>query len=282
MTDEARPHISWNPVTGCAKTSGGCRFCYAERLSERYGRTSRPWSAANAVDNIVLHPERLAQPRTWRKPRDVFAGSMTDIFGEFVPEEYLARIAAAVLAAPTSRFWSTTKRAERMRASLSSSAFWELVRTAALDEQRLDPDAISTALSERRAPNWTLGVSIESDRFASRADELRATPADRRIVIAEPLLGPIPSLGLDGIDELSVGGESGGSAERALVEHCPNHTGRSCGHCMGTGWAPRPERIEWVRELRDLALAAGVAFTFHQWGGPYNSAGGNILDGRKW
>lgn len=106
------------------------------------------------------------------------------------------------------------------------------------------------------APNVWLGTSIEDDRFVWRADRLRETPAAVRFLSLEPLLGSLPRLNLDAIDWVIVGGESG-----------PGH---------------RPIDANWVRELRDRAVAAGVAFFFKQWGGRTPKTGGRVLDGRTW
>jgi len=105
-------------------------------------------------------------------------------------------------------------------------------------------------------PNVWLGTSIENDRWVGRADHLRETPAAVRFISAEPLLGPLPSLDLTGIDWLIVGGESGS-------DH-------------------RPVREDWVRDLRDRCLEADVAFFFKQWGGRTPKSGGRILDGQTW
>jgi protein gp37 len=105
-------------------------------------------------------------------------------------------------------------------------------------------------------PNVWLGTSIENDRWVGRADELRGTPASVRFISAEPLLGPLPSLDLTGIDWLIVGGESGSSH--------------------------RPMDESWVLALRDMADGAGTAFFFKQWGGRTPKAGGRHLEGRTW
>jgi protein gp37 len=105
-------------------------------------------------------------------------------------------------------------------------------------------------------PNVWVGTSIENDRWARRADLLRDTPAAVRFISAEPLLGPLPSLDLTGIDWLIVGGESGSDR--------------------------RPIDPTWVMDLRDRALEAHVAFFFKQWGGRTPKAGGRLLDGRTW
>jgi len=276
--------VTWNPVTGCVKTSPGCASCYAERISHRYGMTSLPWTPANAVANVVLHRERLEAPLHWRLPRDVFAGSMTDIFGEWVPEAYVAEIVAVMALASSSTFSIITKRAARMAELLCSERFWDLVAGAAAARAG-SADRIAAVLRDRVVPNLALCVTVENDRFVGRVDSLRATPAARRVVIAEPLLGPLPSLVFAGFDAISVGGESAGSPERRLVRPCshPGHAFEPGGYderCAGTGWEPKPVALRWVRDLRDRATAAGIEFSLHQWGGPYAGAGGRTLDGR--
>ncbi len=226
---------TWNPVTGCSKVSPGCAHCYAERLSLRFGTSALPWTAANAPDNVVLHPSRLDQPLRWQRPRMVFVNSMADLFHELVPAEYVAQVFDVMARAPEHTFQILTKRPERMVEVVSG--YYRFHQTAVL-------------------PNVWLGVSIENDRWVHRADGLRATPAAVRFISAEPLLGPLPSLDLSGIDWLIVGGESG-----------PKH---------------RPMRPEWVRELQRLSTDAGVAFFFKQWGGLQPKAGGRELDGRTW
>ena len=191
--------VTWNPVTGCVKTSPGCASCYAERISHRYGTTSLPWTPTNAAANIVLHPERLDAPLHWRMPRDVFAGSMTDIFGESVPDAYVADILAVIALASGSTFSIITKRASRMADLLCSERFWDLVAFAAAARAG-SAHRIADILRDRVIPNLTLCVTVENDRFVRRVDSLRATPAARRVVVAEPLLGPLPSLVFAGFE----------------------------------------------------------------------------------
>lgn len=81
---------TWNPVTGCSKISPGCDNCYAERISHRFGWTSKPWTTAHAAENVKLHPERLDIPLKWKKPRMIFVNSMSDLFHEQVPIEFIA------------------------------------------------------------------------------------------------------------------------------------------------------------------------------------------------
>lgn len=274
---------TWNPVAGCSKVSPGCAHCYAEAFSLRFGRSAGPWTSANAPENVVLHPGRLDQPLRWRRPRMVFVNSMSDLFHEQVPDEFIARVFATMAAAPQHIFQVLTKRPERMRDWVSTVATCEhgwLTHngdnpTSYGGTGEVIPDCNGWPL-----PNVWLGVSIENRRFVSRADVLRETGAAVRFISAEPLLGPLlnpgerhaydESLGSDewpdgyigleldltGIDWLIAGGESG-----------PQH---------------RPIRAGWVRDLRDEASWRGTAFFFKQWGGRTPKAGGRELDGRTW
>ena len=225
---------TWNPVTGCSKVSPGCAHCYAETLSLRYGWSAQPWTPANAAVNVVLHPDRLAQPLRWARPRMVFVNSMADVAHERVPSTFRREIWSVMAKAHHHTFQVLTKRPELLRD-------WTLANS----------DITSPPL-----PNVWVGTSIENNRWAHRAADLREIPAAVRFISAEPLLGPLDELVLDGIDWLIVGGESG--AHR---------------RSMDPGW---------VRELRDRAVAAGVAFFFKQWGGRYPTSGGRELDGRTW
>lgn len=224
---------TWNPVTGCSKVSPGCANCYAETLSLRFGWSAKPWTPANATENVILHAERLLLPTRWRQPRRVFVNSMSDLFHELVPDPYIRQVFEVMVRCPRHEFQVLTKRPERMRAL---QGLW-------------------TGRHES-PPNVWLGTSIENDRWVGRADDLRATSAAVRFISAEPLLGPLPSLDLTGIDWLIVGGES--------------------------GVRRRPIQPDWVRDLRDRAVDAGVAFFFKQWGGRTPKANGRELDGRTW
>lgn len=220
---------TWNPVTGCSKVSPGCAHCYAETLSTRFGWTHQPWTPQNAEKNVTLRPERLDQPLRWRRPRVIFVNSMSDLFHELVPLEFIWAVFDVMAQATQHVFQILTKRHER------------LVGLAKLIEW---PENV-----------W-MGVSIESNRWALRADYLREVPAAVRFISAEPLLGPLDDLELEGIDWLIVGGESG-----------PRH---------------RPIRQEWVLDLRDRCHEADVPFFFKQWGGRTSKAKGRTLDGRTW
>lgn len=90
MTDKAE--ATWNPVTGCSKVSPGCAHCYAETLSRRFGWSRLPWTPVNADENVVRHPQRLDQPRRWRKPRTIFVNSMSDLFHETFPLAFIESV----------------------------------------------------------------------------------------------------------------------------------------------------------------------------------------------
>ena len=179
---------TWNPVTGCSKVSPGCAHCYAETLSRRFGWSAAPWTASNAAANVVLHPDRLDQPESWRRPRMVFVNSMSDLFHERIPDDFVFAVFDVMHRVDRHTYQVLSKRPERMR------------------------DVVGRYYRQRRSeplPNVWLGVSIENNRWVGRANDLRATPAAVRFVSAEPLLGPLPDLELTDIDWLIAGGESG-------------------------------------------------------------------------
>jgi protein gp37 len=173
---------TWNPVTGCSKVSPGCAHCYAERLSLRFGTSRMPWLPEHAVENVVLHPERLDQPLHWRRPRLIFVNSMSDLFHERVPLSFIEQVFAVMADAERHVFQILTKRHDRLL-EVASYLSWPA--------------------------NVWMGVSIENRRWAKRADALREVPATVRFISAEPLLGSLAGLDLTGIHWLIAGGESG-------------------------------------------------------------------------
>jgi protein gp37 len=260
---------TWNPTTGCSKVSPGCANCYAETLSLRFHRSLKPWTPENAAENVELHPERLLKPFGWKEPSRVFVNSMSDLFHELIPEAFIAEVFAVMAATPQHTYQVLTKRPDVMRDVLTRPTFWQAAADA-LDRLKADPrvgprigDGASIVTyrvhpdvpRRWRLPNVWLGTSIENDRHTFRADHLREAPADIRFISAEPLLGPLPSLDLDRLDWIIVGGES------------------------GPGF--RPMDHAWARDLRDRCLAAGVAFFFKQSSG-LRTETGIELDGRRW
>lgn len=234
----------WGPVTGCSKVSPGCAHCYAERLTKRFaGRPGwpaqfRPWTPENAAENVVLHPERLGLPLTWRKPRRVFVNAMSDLFHEQVPDEFIAEVWEVMAQTPQHTYQVLTKRPERMRAwALRESQRWadyaaqfDGCPVVAMRKSPAAQWARKKALSPA-LPNVWLGVSVENQRWADeRIPLLLDTPAAVRFISAEPLLGPLDlrcwlpgGQGWTDRPNLSwviCGGESAGPADRRLVERC--------------------------------------------------------------
>ena len=218
---------TWNPVTGCHQISPGCAHCYAKTFAERWRGV--PGHHYEQGFDLKLWPERLEQPRRWRRPRVIFVNSMSDLFHESIPLDFVERVFEVMVAAPQHTFQILTKRHERL-IELAPHLPWPA--------------------------NVWMGVSIENRRFVQRAELLREVPAAVRFVSAEPLLGPLDELDVDGIDWLIAGGES--------------------------GYRHRVVHVEWVRQLRDRCVAEDVAFFFKQWGGRSPKAGGRDLDGRTW
>ena len=284
-------NATWNPVTGCSKVSPGCAHCYAEtlaltRLAGKPGYPGLPWTPENAERNVVLHPDRLDLPLSWRKPRRVFVNSMSDLFHERVPDAYIGRVFGVMSTAPRHTFQVLTKRPERMQTWTAGVAVcpdgWlthngdspRAYRSTipgidrGTGEVIHDGRSVFAPTSERAAdgrpivaltgpslwplPNVWLGTSIENDRFVGRADALRETPAAVRFISAEPLLGPLPSLDLTGIDWLIVGGES------------------------GQGF--RKMDPEWVRDLVERATALNVAVFVKQDSGARSGRQGRLPD----
>lgn len=238
---------TWNPVVGCEKVSPGCAHCYAESFARRQG-VSYSYEPGKAT--IRCFPERLEIPLHWRKPRRVFVCSLSDLFHEQVPDEFIGRVFGMMAEAHWHTFMVLTKRADRMEEWSRGVAHYPRGDT-----------------SERPVPGWPpnveAGVSIENEYWKEkRLPHLLATPARRRFVSYEPALGAIdltpffePTYGCDmpshvlsgrhglrlpPIDQVICGGESGPRA--------------------------RPMHPDWPRGVRDQCVAAGVNFMFKQWG----------------
>ncbi|HXH23054.1 MAG TPA: phage Gp37/Gp68 family protein [Dehalococcoidia bacterium] len=179
---------TWNPVTGCTRVSPGCAHCYALTFAERFrGVPGHPYE--NGFD-LQLRPERLNQPLEWKKPKVIFVNSMSDLFHEEVPEDYIRQVFHVMKRADWHTFQVLTKRSKRL-AELAPNLEWP--------------------------SNVWMGVSVENQRWTSRIDDLRTVPAAVRFLSCEPLLGPL-ELDLRDIDWVIVGGESGHRARRMRPE----------------------------------------------------------------
>jgi protein gp37 len=171
---------TWNPVIGCTKISQGCKNCYAEALAERFrGVSGHPFERGF---DLRLVPQKLTEPLNWKTPRKIFVCSMSDLFHEAIPLEYICQVFKVMTDAGHHIFQILTKRSKRLL-ELGPKLPWP--------------------------PNVWVGVSIESANYTYRVYQLTNVPAVVRFLSLEPLLAPIPNLPLDGIDWVIVGGESG-------------------------------------------------------------------------
>ena len=172
--------VTWNPVHGCSRISEGCRNCYAERISLAMGFTKLPWTATNARQNVMLKEHKLGEPYKLKKPSRIFVNSMSDLFHELIPDDYVVRIFGIMNNLPEHTFQILTKRAER-------AARWPGPWT----------------------PNIWMGVSVENAKEAHRIETLRRCGAKTKFISYEPALGSLGNADLSGYHWLIVGGESG-------------------------------------------------------------------------
>ncbi|MGW3594964.1 DUF5131 family protein [Streptomyces sp. NPDC005167] len=211
---------TWNPTTGCDRISPGCDNCYALTMAKRlkgmgsakYQTDGDPRTSGPGF-GIATHADTLTDPLRWKKPRKVFVNSMSDLFHARVPVDFITDVWRTMQATPQHTYQILTKRAARLPRVLD-----RVYESLDLDEP---------------LPNVWLGTSIETDDHARRATALSHSLAAVRFVSAEPLLGPVPSLDLNDIDWLILGGESGPGA--------------------------RPLETRWIDDLLDAAGRSGTA-----------------------
>lgn len=179
---------TWNPIRGCSKVSPGCKHCYAERFAERFrGVSGHPFEQGF---DLRLVPEKLAEPVRWSEPRMIFVNSMSDLFQENVPLDFISRVAATMQFANWHTYQVLTKRSKRMKDALSGP--------------------LMSFAAEKHI--WW-GVSVEDKKYGvPRIADLHATPAAVRFLSVEPLLEDIGRIPLQDISWVIVGGESGPGA----------------------------------------------------------------------
>ncbi len=174
---------TWNPVTGCTKVSAGCKHCYAERMAKRLQAMGVDRYAKGFA--LTLQPDVIDLPRQWKKGRTIFVNSMSDLFHEKVPADFVRKVFRVMNECPQHTFQILTKRPE---------------------------------IASRYAPelDWTqniwMGTSVENMLVVHRIAALKSIPAAVRFLSLEPLIGPLPALDLDGIHWVIAGGESGPGA----------------------------------------------------------------------
>ena len=219
--------LTWNPVTGCTKISHGCKYCYAQRMSMRLQAMGLE-KYKNGF-SVAVHESTLDKPLRLHQPHLIFVNSMSDLFHKSVSSEFIEAVFDVMNRASQHTFQVLTKRPRRV-VQLGERLSW--------------------------TPNIWLGTSIESDQWLGRLAQLKETNAKVKFLSLEPLLGPLSSLRLEGIDWVIVGGESGPHA--------------------------RPMEESWVREIRDNCLKSNVPFFFKQWGGVFKRKTGRVLDNQTW
>ncbi|HEV2299788.1 MAG TPA: phage Gp37/Gp68 family protein [Candidatus Acidoferrales bacterium] len=194
---------TWNPVRGCSKISPGCKHCYAEAFAERFrGVLGHPYEQGF---DLRLIPEKLTEPLKWPNPRMVFVNSMSDLFHEAVPDDYIETVGKIMRAANWHTYQVLTKHSTRMSGLLKSKL----------------------SFAAKLAHVWW-GVSVEDRRYGCpRIELLRQSPAAVRFLSVEPLLEDLGTLDLSGIHWVIVGGESGPGARpidprwvRSIMQQC--------------------------------------------------------------
>ncbi len=233
---------TWNPLTGCSRVSDGCRECYAFALHDRR-------HALYMQNNGLWRPDGPAMPKQYAQPFNTI---------QLLPERleqplHLKKPQKIFVNSMSDLFHKEVPDEYILRVfEVMNRAHWHTFQVLTKRPGRLRRMTSMLPWSS----NICIGVSIESDPFTPRADVVRSLPLSIRMLSLEPLLSALPSLNLEGIDWVITGGESGPNA--------------------------RPCDPEWVREIRDRCVEAGIAFFFKQWGGRTSKGGGRVLDGRTW
>lgn len=218
---------TWNPVTGCTKVSDGCKNCYAARMAIRLKAMGND-RYKNGF-KVTLQHDLITSPLSWKKPKRIFVNSMSDLFHEDVPLSFIKDVFITMDKASWHTFQIVTKRTERL-VNVANKINWP--------------------------SNVWMGITVESQKYKHRINDLRKTPAYIKFISIEPLLSLLPQLPLRGIDWIIVGGESGHGA--------------------------RPMKKEWVLKIMRQCVSNNVPFFFKQWGGVNKKKNGRLLESKEW
>jgi protein gp37 len=256
---------SWIPIKAkygnfvgwhCVKVSDGCRHCYAEILNRRRGTTLDYNVMDGKIVETFLDDGTLRKPLTWRAPRRIFVCSMTDLFGEWVSDEWIDRVFGIMALTSRHQYQVLTKRPERMRDYMRTERRQEMIEAVMSHESRAFGILGMTGWP---LPNVWLGVSVENQRTADeRIPILLDTPAAIRFISVEPLLEQI-----DLSERLSWSGSTG-YPDYEATDDGPRINWVIVGGESGRD--ARPMNPDWVRAIRDECLAVEVPFFFKQWG----------------
>jgi protein gp37 len=237
---------TWNPVTGCRQISEGCRFCYAKTIAENYSSKAFP----NKFD-LTLRPHKLKDPFKWKEPSLIFVNSMSDLFWEEIPEDYLNSIIDVIEETPQHIYQVLTKRSKRM---------------------------LGYSLKRNIPENMWIGVTIENKRNLERLHYLKLSKAKTRFISFEPLLEDLGyEYSLEGIDWVITGGESG---THLYKEEWQKKRGLVYYDRENKKFKAKQESIRWIENIREKCLENKVKFFHKQWGGNYPEAAGRKLDDR--
>ena len=282
---------TWNPFIGCSRVSEGCRHCYAETLAGRFV-SARPHGDAiyDGLTQItngrpvwtgrikLTSEESFLKPLRWRGARRIFVNSMSDLFHENVPDEWIDKVFAVMALAPRHTFQILTKRPQRMlryfeglrEPAAVQRAFNVCAQSHAMVSAKLLPERWVDLISgiPRGLPNVWLGVSVENQEAADeRIPLLLQTPAAVRFISAEPLLGLLAIGQWVGTECRHEGSYSEPDTNATVCRACeelPLLDWVICGGESGPG--ARPMHPGWARSLRDQCVSAGLPFFFKQWG----------------
>jgi len=288
-TDETfNPIRARNRATGkvgwhCEHVTPGCEHCYSETMNRQLG-TGLPFKLGHREDiELFLDEKTLMRPLRWKRPRKIFVCSMTDLFADFVPDDWIDKIFAVMALCPQHSFQVLTKRPERMRQYMTEDGIGRVGYAESLAKRMLrersgrdDPVLIGKTLRWPLSNVW-LGASIEDQKRADeRIPHLLNTPAAVRFLSCEPLLGPID------LDHLwtpthRFSALIGQTCERVPAGTLGSKNGLRVIDPFGprldwiivggeSGPRARPMHPDWARSIRDQCQAAGVAFFFKQWG----------------